>query len=94
MIHMKYTSTNVNKLEGDGREGEWILGRQHIHSPPLSSEVQAHETASGGGGGGGGGASSALTTEATPQSCLLSNPKAHYAVPSLGPPYAVFLISA
>lgn len=92
MIHVKYVRTNVNTLEEDGRAGEWNWReRESISTALLShSEVRAHERALGRVGASWPGARLTAEAEATPQICILSNPMAHYTVPSLGLPYALF----
>lgn len=91
MTHMKHTSPNVRKLEGDGRKGEWILEKENTSIALLShSEVEAHERALGRVGASWPATLLTVEAEATPQTCILSNPTAHYAVASLGLLHALF----
>lgn len=94
MTHMKQANTNANELEGDGREGEWTLGRQLIHSPPLSFWSLGTWNSLRQGGCSWPATLLTADAEASPQTCSLSNPMAHYAVLFLGLLYAVFLISS
>lgn len=76
-------------MEGKG-SGYW---RQSISTAFLShSKVQAHERASGRVDASWPAVllTAEAEAEATPQTCILPNPTAHYAVPSLGLPYPLF----
>lgn len=79
--------TNVKKLEGDGREGEWLL--ENISPSPLVLKASTSKC-TGQAGASWPAALGSAEAEATAQTCILSNPPAHYAVASLGLPYALF----